>query len=65
MTKIKKIVCLIWYTPWVWLSDICRYLADENRAEKAIRSLILTINTLVIACIVMIIVLIYVWQLLF
>lgn len=65
LTKVKKIMCLIWYTPWVWLSDICHYLADESRAEKTIRSLILTQIALFFTCILTVIALIYIWKLVF
>ena len=41
--KTKNKIAVIWYTPWVWFSELCNELSVEpKKAEKAIRLLLLT-----------------------
>lgn len=64
--KIKRKIKLLWYTPWVWFSELCNELSNEQKkAEKAIRFLMSSTIILFLISGLSIITLIYIWTLLF
>ena len=65
--KVKKNrLAVVWYAPWVWFSELCNELSNEQKkAEKAIRSLMSSTIILFLISALSIITLIYIWTLLF
>lgn len=64
--KIKRKIKLLWYAPWVWFSELCNELSNEQKkAEKAIRFLMSSTIILFLISALSIITLIYIWTLLF
>ena len=64
--KTKNKIAVMWYTPWVWFSELCNDLSNEQKkAEKAIRFLMSSTIILFLISALSIITLIYIWTLLF
>ena len=64
--KIKRKIKLLWYTPWVWFSELCNEISVEpKKAEKAIRLLSSTTIILFFISALSILTLIYIWFLIF
>ena len=64
--KIKRKIKLLWYTPWVWVSELCNELSVEpKKAEKAIRLLLSTAIILFFISALSILTLIFIWFLIF
>ena len=64
--KTKNKLAVIWYTPWVWFSELCNELSVEpKKAEKAIRLLSSTTVILFFISALSILTLIYIWVLIF
>ena len=64
--KTKNKIAVIWYTPWVWFSELCNELSVEpKKAEKAIRLLSSTTVILFFISALSILTLIYIWVLIF
>ena len=64
--KIKRKIKLLWYTPWVWFSELCNELSVEpKKAEKAIRLLLSTTVILFFISALSILTLIFIWFLIF
>lgn len=64
--KIKRKIKLLWYTPWVWFSELCNEISVEpKRAEKAIRLLLSTAVILFFISALSILTLIFIWFLIF
>ena len=64
--KTKNKIAVIWYTPWVWFSELCDEISVEpKKAEKAIRFLMSSTIILFLISALSIITLIYIWTLLF
>ena len=64
--KIKRKIKLLWYTPWVWFSELCNEISVEpKKAEKAIRLLLSTAIILFFISALSILTLIFIWFLIF
>ena len=64
--RIKRKIKLLWYTPWVWFSELCNEISVEpKKAEKAIRLLSSTTVILFFISALSILTLIYIWFLIF
>ena len=64
--KTKNKIAVIWYTPWVWFSELCNEISVEpKKAEKAIRLLSSTTVILFFISALSILTLIYIWVLIF
>lgn len=64
--KTKNKIAVIWYTPWVWVSELCNELSVEpKKAEKAIRLLLSTAIILFFISALSILTLIFIWFLIF
>ena len=64
--KTKNKIAVIWYTPWVWFSELCNELSVEpKKAEKAIRLLSSTTVILFFISALSILTLIFIWFLIF
>ena len=64
--KTKNKIAVIWYTPWVWFSELCNDLSNEQKkAEKAIRLLLSTTIILFFISALSILTLIFIWFLIF
>ena len=65
--KVKKNrLAVVWYTPWVWFSELCNEISVEpKKAEKAIRLLSSTTIILFFISALSILTLIFIWFLIF
>lgn len=64
--NIKNRLAVLWYAPWVWFSELCNDLSNEQKkAEKAIRLLSSTTVILFFISLLSILTLIYIWVLIF